>query len=782
MPALPTILGVGAGTAATASPTAEFPPPTGVTYEAGDLLLLYVETAGAATISSVATPDARAWAQVASSPQASTTVTQINVWWRRVEADEVADPGGAIVTHSAANHVVGGVIAVRGAKTTGNPWDTAAGGTEATSDTSAAPPTLTTTVDNCLVLYAATTSLDSATTPGTATSAATLTGEALTDLNDATTLGNGGGVVVAKANAIETGAIGTLAITLSGATAKALHTLALAPAVETEWPAAPELQVSVTSSIDGVTQVFSQSAADLADVPMHIEWQTQNPGGFGDASFTLARPLQPWAEETGVYSEVTIGVGADVKYRGRIKSISQIDTEEVRVDCEGPAAKLDDNEAYRFLGVHQDLTQWTGAPRLRQQVLLFTGYLPSNSGSVQEATDNAGANVLALRITAPWAQATRDEMWLWVEGQEIGEIQAYWSNGQDVDHGVDFRFETRIGLSDDEDAWDVSSEELTASQGNASLTPESTYKYATLMFGHNDASGAYPDGFPYEVHFAPVVFGAHGLPRGIVEHGAKTEDPVYQSDGLLGSDVLPYVLNEAVPDVPIGIIDASDFVIPHLVHGPAPVRELVEAITAFGDTTGNLPDWGIYEDFFWATPKTIGEAWTVRKDEVAKPLDEGKSSEEICDGVFITYQDTAGRTHTVGPPGSGAETEDAALEDTTSPSPSNRIKFRNVGLTTPAGALRIGAALLAEHNTQVRKGSVTITGFAESATGEVFPAMDIRACDTVEIEDQDAGEDIPVVTTAYSHDDLTCVASLGSAPHRIDILLARLAAVSALNA
>jgi hypothetical protein len=550
---------------------------------------------------------------------------------------------------------------------------------------------------------------------------------------------------------------------------------------EAEWPDVPPLTVTIVNATDSATQILTENAADPADVPMHIEWSTQNPGGFGDASFTLARPLQPWATDTGVYSDVTITaetyVGSETKWMGRIKGISQVDTEEIRVECEGESAKLDDDESFRFLGVHSDLSAWQGTPRTRQQALLFTGVYPANDIAVE--MDTTGLDVLAVRLTAPWASAMRSEAWLWVDGIPIGEMRVYWRNSIFVDDADDANWETEVGLTNDDVTIEHVSSELTNVDGNTTLAATGD-QYAVLMFAHNSTK-LVDEGKPYEIFFVPQVFGTHGLTPILMNEPPKPEDLTALQYGLLGSQILEYAVPQAVPGISASQVADSDYVIPHLVHGPAPVRELIEAVTAYGDTNGDFPDWGIYEGgFFWTSPGSIGETWTVRKDEVARPLDEGPSAEEICYGVVVRYQDPGGRAHTVGPPGADVETEDATLADATTTAPTNRIKYRDVGLTTQAGAILIGRALLAEQNAKTRKGSVTITGYAETPSGAIKPAMDVRACDTVEVEDQDADEHIPVVTTSYSHDELTCTVSLGSAPHRIDILLARLASASTL--
>lgn len=208
---------VSAGTVSASASTATPALPTG--WAQDDVFLLFVESmngaAGAPT----------GWAQVGSTQFANTgsttTETALDVYWKRATASEsaptLADSG---------NHQVAIIHAFRGCTTSGNPWNVQAGATETTSDTSGSCPTVTTSVDNTLVVCAATAATDIGTARFSSWTNANLS--SLTERSDdASTLGNGGGVGVATGGKATAGSTGATAVTYATASAKGLMTIAL---------------------------------------------------------------------------------------------------------------------------------------------------------------------------------------------------------------------------------------------------------------------------------------------------------------------------------------------------------------------------------------------------------------------------------------------------------------------------------------------------------------------------------------------------------------------------
>jgi hypothetical protein len=216
--ALPTVLTpVGVASAGVGSITPAKPVIAGGIL-ADDVVIGIGESNGGQNFPTIAT---NGFAHIDSlSPVVQSTNTQLSVIWRR--GDFTAHAWG-----DSGDHNIGCYIAIRGCKTTGNPWNVASAAVDATLDNSALWPTATTTIADCLVLFLGGWSDDfntGALTGGTGLGA-------FTERIDAVTAtGADGAIFCADASKVAAGATGTPAATLTGTAMKALMTLALEPA------------------------------------------------------------------------------------------------------------------------------------------------------------------------------------------------------------------------------------------------------------------------------------------------------------------------------------------------------------------------------------------------------------------------------------------------------------------------------------------------------------------------------------------------------------------------
>ena len=216
---VPTVVGTGAIAANAASITPAFPG----SLLAGDILIGIGESNGGQNFPTIAT---NTFAHIDSvSPVVQGVNTQLSVVWSRYN--------GVITAHAwgdSGDHNIGRYIAIRGARSSGNPWNIVAVATEATSDTSATWPGATTTSPDCLVLEIIATSQDVVT--GTAQLGA-LTNGAYTSITEQidnnTNLGAGGAIGCVSGIKATAGATGASTATLATAGFKALMTLALNP-------------------------------------------------------------------------------------------------------------------------------------------------------------------------------------------------------------------------------------------------------------------------------------------------------------------------------------------------------------------------------------------------------------------------------------------------------------------------------------------------------------------------------------------------------------------------
>ena len=150
---------------------------------------------------------------------------------------------------------------------------------------------------------------------------------------------------------------------------------------------------------------------------------------------------------------------------------------------------------------------------------------------------------------------------------------------------------------------------------------------------------------------------------------------------------------------------------------------------------------------------------------------------------MVAYQDAAGVERTVGPPGSNSDAEDDRLIDDDDSNPSRRatslVRRKEVGvLGSDEHAILIGQAFLGEQNNLLRRGSVTIQGFATDDAGNEAPVCEIRACDRLVIEDEEGISPItlPLSDVRYTHNNQTVVANRGAAARKVETLLGQLAA------
>ncbi len=220
--ATPTYVAAGSVASGTGAITPALP--SGIAED--DILLLFLETANQAI--SISDSKGGTWTAVTNSPQgtgtaAGATATRLTVFWSRYNGTQTAP-----TTSDSGDHQLGRMIAIRGATTSGNPWDVTAGGVEATMDTSGSIAGATTTVDKTLVVTAIATSHPdaSSTAKFSAWTNANLT--SVTERTDnSVTAGNGGGLGVATGIRAATGAYGNTAVTLANSAYKGMMSIAI---------------------------------------------------------------------------------------------------------------------------------------------------------------------------------------------------------------------------------------------------------------------------------------------------------------------------------------------------------------------------------------------------------------------------------------------------------------------------------------------------------------------------------------------------------------------------
>jgi len=213
--AAPTVLTpVGVASASASSITPALPV---VSFADGDVIIGIGES-----VADFPTAASNGFAHIDSvSPVVQDTNTRLTVIWRRWTAGLTAHAWG-----DSGDHNLGAYIAIRGCKTTGNPWNVVGVAVDATADNSALWPGATTTIADCLILEIGGWSDDFAT--GALTNGAYTS---ITERIDAVTaLGADGAIALISAIKASAGATGQSTATLTGVAFKAMMTLALEPA------------------------------------------------------------------------------------------------------------------------------------------------------------------------------------------------------------------------------------------------------------------------------------------------------------------------------------------------------------------------------------------------------------------------------------------------------------------------------------------------------------------------------------------------------------------------
>lgn len=285
------------------SGTGAITPPYPATMAANDVCLLAVTSENEA----ISLTTANGFVQVPTwSPQSAGTAatdpgSRLALFWKRTVGGDSAP-----VVADSLNNTEGVIHCFSGVTTSGNPWDTGAGGNDsAANDTTGTIPGSTTTVDNTLVVLVTSTS-------NNATSTTNFSGWTNANLANITerqdnsnTAGLGGGSGMATGEKATAGSYTTTTVTLAATSFKGAISLALKP------PQLPAVSTQAASGINETTATANGNITDTGGVNADKQgfvYDTSShglpgnvaPGSSGYASF---------AENTGSFGAGAFTVG-----------------------------------------------------------------------------------------------------------------------------------------------------------------------------------------------------------------------------------------------------------------------------------------------------------------------------------------------------------------------------------------------------------------------------------------------------------------------------------------
>jgi Concanavalin A-like lectin/glucanases superfamily len=271
--------GVGAAASGTDAITPGLPAGT----VAGDVLLLFIETAGGDVVPAMA-----GWVDAPASPVIMGADTRLTVRWHVHAAGETAP-----TVPDSGDHQVGRIVGFYDVDPD-DPFDVTAAGTEA-SDTSVSFPAVTTTRPQTRLVNAIATGTDVASTAqmSAAANVNTTVTHVRERVDNWTSAGNGGGIGVITAAKNGAGATGSTTATLTTAATKAMLTLALQPpppAVDAKRydTAGSQLVTAVGAAATELTVVTTTPplwTEDLEEMPFPIRVAGE------DMLVTAVRPL-----------------------------------------------------------------------------------------------------------------------------------------------------------------------------------------------------------------------------------------------------------------------------------------------------------------------------------------------------------------------------------------------------------------------------------------------------------------------------------------------------------
>jgi len=301
--AAPVYQAAGAGVGGTGAVSPAWP-----AHAAGDVALLFVESTGSEPVT-LSTP--AGFVVVTNSPQATgaATGTQLTVFWARatsagMTAPTVADPG---------DHVYAQIITYRGVISTGNPWDSTGGGIKAAASTSLTVTGITTTVNDTLVVQAASHSRDNAGAHFSAQTNANLTG--IVERADAgTNSGNGGGLAVWDGVKATAGATGNTTATLTNSVVNAFLTIALRAAP----PALPAATTNAATAIAAASATLNGTvSSNSATTTVVFDYGTDT--SYGSTVTAAESPLASSATSAAVTAPIS-GLICGTTYHYRVRA------------------------------------------------------------------------------------------------------------------------------------------------------------------------------------------------------------------------------------------------------------------------------------------------------------------------------------------------------------------------------------------------------------------------------------------------------------------------------
>lgn len=529
----------------------------------------------------------------------------------------------------------------------------------------------------------------------------------------------------------------------------------------------PPLELSYTiKSPNGRTFRWGAEGGRSENVPQRERFSTIMPGGFETLDVSLPRsPAVSYEDLTPLSTIRVLGAGGELAGEFRLEAAPRDsgDAMSISPSAVGWQAALEDNSNCSVVIVDRDLSSWVGPSSQRKQGIYDLGFdvIQDFSTDPDQVT---GVPQLELHNDGRAGAGMVCEAWF--DARPGNAVKSVYFDylGRNLGAGYTGQLNS---FSDDGGTGAVSGTDVV---GGASPSGTQTETFATaqrfVAFALFQLAAIGTDGTRTLRCRRVSVWGDTGLDA----HGSSPDD------GILVSDAISYVVGRFAPVLGLEV-SAGTFVVPHLSFtSPTTAVEMVRAINRFTDY-----EWAVWggPTFHYHPRGARGRRWRTRVGP-SRLAEVGPQVSRVWNGVVVLYQDVDGSTRSVGPPGSQAQSTDAALRDEDPENPANQAGLQRYatldmgGVSTAAAATEVGRLLLAGYRELDHSGSAQLVGWVEDEGGRLFPSWAVRAGDTIRFTDASDPSDRRVIRTDYDHDSRTNSIDLDAPPEGLDALLERL--------
>ncbi len=475
---------------------------------------------------------------------------------------------------------------------------------------------------------------------------------------------------------------------------------------------------------------WDANARDAGDRPQGIQFGSTLMNGYANGGCSLARHISRDYPDLGLYDTLRfVGVDGRVAYEGRGSRFPREASTQHRISAEavGWMSHARDRPIL-FLGLDRDMASWGQMTAVIQGLLQGT-YAVKGPGTVMwDKTLSQSFDGPSVTGEFPLCQAWFDAG----PGQEIGAIYYASTPGPNVNEGDPNWYWAVTAAADSSAGGSVGPGTLVGAPANSGtyIVTATGKRYAHVQFNYG-TTGLTAD-LQYNLDWTALqIVGRHGL-------ALQGAGPY----GLLGSDIIKHTASLAAPLLDTSTMTATQHPIDQFA-----IRDLTDPydiwLIANQYERWDLAVWDDRKLYYQPLPD-VNELqtadWVLRSDHrngLTRGYD-GPTVDGQANGVIVRFQNIGtGQADMIDP------TTNPELADTDTRLAANRaglqvwepIQLPNPN--TPAGAAKIGAAVLAELNRRRTPGRFTITGHIKDAAGNWHQGWVPRAGETVILQEDD---------------------------------------------